>query len=311
MQYEIGKSYEMDEQPKVFFRGYHFYETIDDLYRWSHISPHDRICKIEAYGDIDKVYAMYCTNKIKILEEIRVTVAGINNPRNSNDTSTGRYNIGSYNTGNQNDGNRNTGDYNVGSFNSGGRNYGPGNTGFANDGYGNSGTMNKGAENTGTRNIGSANSGDMNKGDFNTGSYNTGNSNSGNHNIGISNSGDFNLGNNHSGVFNTESNPTIRFFDKESTWTYDDWLKSDACRILNTIPTTKADFVLMSDTTKNEREKYPSIEYIGGLLKIKEIGNEQRQRWWDFRLIDEEKQSIMSLPNFDAEKFYKCTGIRV
>ena len=47
----------------------------------------------------------------------------------------------------------------------------------------------------------------------------------------------------------------------------------------------------------------------GGYLKIIDK-SEAAQIWWDgLNTID--KNIIKSIPNFDAEKFQKCTGIKV
>ena len=35
-----------------------------------------------------------------------------------------------------------------------------------------------------------------------------------------------------------------------------------------------------------------------------------KQEWWD-KLLGKDKQRILSLSNFDADIFEKCTGIRV
>ncbi len=70
-QYEIGKSYEMEEKPETCLRGYHFCKTIKDVFY--HYPSNSRICKVRAYGDIDTGYYKFCTNKIEILEEIEVS----------------------------------------------------------------------------------------------------------------------------------------------------------------------------------------------------------------------------------------------
>jgi hypothetical protein len=61
--------------------------------------------------------------------------------------------------------------------------------------------------------------------------------------------------------------------------------------------------------TDEEKAEHPEYETTGGYLKVVEReGN--RQRWWD-RLTDSDKKEVMSLPNFDADIFFECTGIKV
>lgn len=312
--YEIGKSYEMDKRPKVYKRGYHFYVTIDDCYIHNPVINMDsyRICKVEAYGDIDSVFDIYSTNKIKILEDIEITAEDIENKRNSDDSSLGVGNNGRYNIGDCNKGGSNVGRHNYGHANVGDYNKGCGNTGDENDGYNNTGTKNLGDSNTGNHNIGHYNTGGMNSGSYNSGYCNTGNGNTGEFNSGNDNTGDFNSGDRHSGIFNTKSNLTIMIFDKESTWTYADWFNSDARRILIRMPIIDTKFIYLPDMTKCDIKNNPEAKYTYGFLK-RTVGNninKQRQKWWD-KLSEDDKKIVMSLPNFDAEKFYQCTGIRV
>ena len=58
-------------------------------------------------------------------------------------------------------------------------------------------------------------------------------------NSGNRNSGDWNTCSYSNGCFNTKS-PKIYLFNKHSEWTYQDWLESGACYLLNQIP----DYVL-------------------------------------------------------------------
>lgn len=111
---------------------------------------------------------------------------------------------------------------------------------------------------------------------FNTGYRNTGNYNSGDFNTGYHNSGDHNSGRWNSGCFNTDQNPKINMFNKSSDWTMDDWLWSEARKI------------------------------VLGLFWEEE---EKQDRWEN--LSEEDKAIVMNLPNFDAEIFEECTGIRV
>ena len=61
--------------------------------------------------------------------------------------------------------------------------------------------------------------------------------------------------------------------------------------------------------TDKEKEKYPTFDTTGGYLKVLDE-SETAQIWWD-GLSEKNKETIKSIPNFDAEKFEKCTGIKV
>jgi len=190
----------------------------------------------------------------------------------------------------------NTGAGNTGINNSGDRNSGDRNSGYRNSGNWNSGDMNSGYWNSGDTNSGNSNSGDMN----------SGNRNSGDRNSGYWNSGDWNLSNNNSGCFNTEQHQ-LYFFDKPSNMTFKEWRNSEAYYLLTGIDFME--WVYFKDMTEEEKKKHPEAETTGGYLKqydLKESANE----WWS-ELDDYEKEVIKNIPNFDAEKFYKITGVKV
>ena len=97
-------------------------------------------------------------------------------------------------------------------------------------------------------------------------------------------------------------------FDEESKWTYEDWFFSDARRILKKIPDTTTILVLSKDMSEKEKEEHPDYKTTGGYLKECKATSEEKQKWWD-SLPEEDKEKIKKLPNFDEEKFCKCTGI--
>ena len=162
--------------------------------------------------------------------------------------------------------------------------------------------------NTGDWNTGNRNTGDRNTGDWNTGDWNTGDRNTGNRNTGDRNTGDWNLSSFNTGCFMTEEQK-IMLFDKPTDWTYRDWINSDARYALAHIPKNVVEWVSSYDMTDEEKEKYPTYETTGGYLKVLDE-SESAQIWWD-GLTDGSKDIIKSLPNFDAEIFRKCTGIKV
>ena len=285
MQYEVGKTFEMEEEPICCKQGFHFCENIADVYRYYDTSDDTRICEVEAIGEIvtdDNI--KYCTNKIKIVREITDDYI---KKCNINKTSTGYFNSGKYNSGNCNSGDYNSGKYNSGNYNSGKYN---------------SGKYNSGKYNSGWYNSGNYNSGWYNSGDYNSGKYNSGNYNSGKYNSGWYNSGDYN-----SGCFNTEKKPKIKMFDKESNWTFDDWYNSEAKRIISNCPHKHLVFI-SGKMSEEEKERHPEYKTIGGYLKVIEVTKEDKQKWWD-NLSQEDKEECFNLPNFDTDKFCECLGI--
>ena len=91
--------------------------------------------------------------------------------------------------------------------------------------------------------------------------------------------------------------------------TYNDWLRSDARYLLNQISKDVVEWVGEEDMTDEEKETYPTYKTTGGYLKVLDE-SECGQIWWD-SLTDDKKNIIKSIPNFDAEIFKQCTGIKV
>ena len=182
------------------------------------------------------------------------------------------------------------------------------NTGKGCAGLCNSGDCNSGNCNSGDCNSGDCNSGNRNSGDRNSGNWNSGDCNSGNRNSGDCNSGDWNNTNFSNGCFNTVE-PTIHLFNKPSSWTYRDWLNSEARYLMNQIQGDILEWVYLSDMTDEEKAAHPEAETTGGYLK--ELDNpESAVIWW--RLLDQRKKNvIMKIPNFDKAIFKEITGIDV
>lgn len=275
LQYEIGHTYITDDELIPCKKGFHFCKTIVDTYKYYPMIDNTRICKIEALGDIvtdDDI--KYCTNKIKILEEV---TDECKRKCNNDSSSSGYRNLGKYNSGDYNLGDCNSGNFNFGSYNTGNFNLGGFNSGY---------------HNLGTNNSGDHNSGDFNSGDFNSGDYN---------------SGEYNSGNFHSGLFNTEKNPKIKLFDKESDWTVSDWNESKASRIIRTCPHTCKYYIDKSKMTKKEKLQHPEYELTGGYIKVVKVTKKDKAKWWN-ELKESDKDLIRSLPNFDFSKFRECIG---
>ena len=168
--------------------------------------------------------------------------------------------------------------------------------------------VNQGKGCTGNRNTGNRNTGDCNTGSCNTGDYNAGNWNTGDCNTGNRNAGDWNYSSFNSGCFNTNEHK-ILMFDEPSDWTYRDWLNSRAYWILFGMPKVVTTWVYACDMTDEEKAAHPEHVTTGGYLK-KLDEKDVAQDYWN-SLSENQKQIILSLPNFDKEKFYQCTGIRV
>ena len=182
------------------------------------------------------------------------------------------------------------------------------NTGKACTGRCNTGDWNTGNRNTGNRNTGNRNTGNRNTGNRNTGNRNTGNRNTGDWNTGNRNTGDWNLSSFNTGCFMTEEQP-IMMFNKPSDWTFRKWLESDARWLLNHIPKNVTTWVYACDMTDQEKADHPEHKTTGGYLKTLDEAD-AAQTWWDG--LDQCKRDIiLDLPNFDADIFFKCTGINV
>ena len=275
-QYEVGKIFEEDVKPRCCDRGFHFCEKAADCFSYYSFNSENKVAEVVALGEVDTDGKKSCTNKIQIVREIPwqelLTIV-----------NTGKDCTGFCNTGNRNTGNRNTGDCNTGNRNTGNRNTGDCNTG----------DWNTGDCNTGNRNTGNRNTGDWNTGDWNTGDCNT---------------GDWNKSSFNTGCFNTEEQK-ITLFNKPSDITYNDWLRSDARYLLNQIPKDVVEWVYEEDMTDEEKAANPTYETTGGYLKVLNE-SECGQLWWG-SLSDFQKNYIKSIPNFDAEIFEQCTGIKV
>lgn len=165
------------------------------------------------------------------------------------------------------------------------------------------GLCNAGDNNTGNRNTGNSNTGNWNTGDRNTGNRNTGDCNTGDWNTGDWNKSSFNTG-----CFNTEEQEII-LFNKPSNMTYREWMDSDAKYLLNQIPKNVVEWVSEEDMTDEEKAAYPTYETTSGYLKVLDE-SKCGQLWWN-GLSDCDKQIIKSIPNFDPDIFYECTGIKV
>ena len=162
--------------------------------------------------------------------------------------------------------------------------------------------------NSGDWNSGDRNSGNWNSGDWNSGDRNSGNWNSGDWNSGDWNSGDWNAASFSNGCFNTASTK-IYMFNKPTDWTLGHWLNCHARYLLNQIEDCPLEYVYLSNMTDEEKAAHPEAETTRGYLKERTTADNAR-KWWA-GLSADDRNVILSLPNFDAEIFKEITGIDV
>ena len=122
----------------------------------------------------------------------------------------------------------------------------------------------------------------------------------------LCNSGNWNSGNRNSGYCNT-TEPTVRLFDHQTDITFSDFRQSRPYGLLCSIPSDCLTWKYSEYMTDDEKAAHPEHETTGGFLYLEKA---DRQAWWE-SLSDESKAAIISMPYFDADKFYKCTNIRV
>ena len=270
-QYTCPGKFEEEGELDVCGHGMHFCQTAADCFNYYSFNSENKVAEVIAYGEVRTDGDKSCTDKLEIVREIPW------------DEVLRIVNLGKNCTGRCNTGDCNTGDCNTGDCNTGNRN-------------------------TGNRNTGDRNTGDCNTGDCNTGNRNTGDWNTGDWNTGNRNTGDWNKSSFNTGCFNTEEQK-IMLFNKPSNMTYSEWLDSDARYLLNQIPKDVVEWVYEEDMTDEEKAAHPTYETTGGYLKVLDE-SECGQLWWG-SLSDRRKEIIKAIPNFDAEIFFQCTGVRV
>ena len=275
-QYTCPGHFEENVDPSVCDRGMHFCKKIVDCFKYYQFRPENRVAEVVAYGTVVEDGDKCSTDKLEIVREIPWTeLIEIINTGNG---CTGKCNSGKWNSGNNNSGKWNSGNNNSGRWNSG----------DYNSGY--------------------YNTGDYNSGDHNTGDYNSGRRNSGDYNSGDCNSGSWNKTHFSNGCFNTVE-PKIYLFNKPSEWTYQDWLTSDACHLMDQIPKNVLEYVMIDNMTDEEKAEHPEAKITGGYLK--ETDNSKHAVTWWRGLNDNQKDIIKAIPNFDKAIFKEITGIDV
>ena len=99
------------------------------------------------------------------------------------------------------------------------------------------------------------------------------------------------------------------FFNKPSTWSLEDWYRSEARSLMNQISKDVVEWICEEDMTDEEKAEYPTYKTTGGYLKVLDE-SECGQIWWD-GLSENDRDIIRALPNFDREIFENVTGIKI
>ena len=297
-QFEVGGAYDTgykkEELELCSETVFHFCDSLEKVHEYYDCSNEgNRYCEIEVLGELIYDENKCGSNKIKILREI--TGEELEILKGHKNGNTGLFNIGHSNSGNYNSGQSNSENYN-----SGNKNSGHNNSGSYNSGNYNSGDLNSGNKNSGYLNSGNSNSGYLNSGDSNSGNKNSGDSNSGN-----ANSGDWNKCDGSNGIFCTEE-PTIRIFDKDTDMTLNEFRKSKYGKALRSVKLKLTEWIKY---TEEEMKENKNKRLIGGYLKEYSY-KEACANWWS-ELTEENRDIIKSIPNFDADKFYEITGIKI
>ena len=116
-QYEIGKTFEMEDSPICCNRGFHFCTNLSDCFNYYAFNSDNKVAEVEAIGEVvsDSGDTKHCTNKIKIVREL--TWHEVLDLVNMGKDCTGYRNSGNCNSGNCNSGDWNSGNCNSGDWN--------------------------------------------------------------------------------------------------------------------------------------------------------------------------------------------------
>ena len=297
-QFEVGKTYEiklpegyeLTEEDLCSDKVFHYCNSLRKVHSYYSVESKDRnrFCEVEVLGREVTNGDKCGSNKIKVIREIVGEELDI--LKGLIDENAGLFDSG----------NHNSGDFNSGDFNSGNHN-----SGHCNSGNFNSGNYNSGDYNGGHCNSGNRNGGHCNSGNFNSRHSNSGNYNSGNYNSGDFNSGYFNSCNYSSGLFCTQD-PKVKIFDIETNMTMKEVVQTDWYHMLFKYSINLTKWIVYTD---EEKQTDKDKDLIGGYLKTYTY-KEACKNWWN-EYTDKEKAVIMSMPNFDKDKFKQITGIEV
>jgi hypothetical protein len=197
-------------------------------------------------------------------------------------------------TGDYSTGYRSTGDYSTGGYSTGSYS-----TGYRSTGYRSTGSYSTGDCSTGYRSTGGYSTGDYSTGDCSTGYRSTGDYSTGGYST-----GDWSTSNYSTGHFSTEDYSGFGCFDKPCT--LEEW---HAAYKPSWLYFNLIEWVPEDDMTDEEKEANPTYHTTGGYSKVYNYKEEFQASY--NRATREEQLRIKELPNFDADKFYQISGIRI
>ena len=176
-------------------------------------------------------------------------------------------------------------------------------------GNGSTGNESTGDWSTGDWSTGNGSTGDCSTGHYSTGDWSTGHRSTGNGSTGNGSTGDWSTGswstsNYSTGHFSTEDYSGFGCFDKPCT--LEEW---HAAYKPSWLYFNLIEWVPECDMTDEEKESNPTYDTTGGYLKVYDY-KEAFQASYN-KATREEQLKIKELPNFDADKFYQISGIRI
>ena len=100
----------------------------------------------------------------------------------------------------------------------------------------------------------------------------------------------------------------MNFFDKPTNLSF---MQARLLNGMHVIYDNYRNNIWIDSETMNEIEKklYPEYKTTGGYLKVLDHKEAWKAMWG--KITEAQKQSIMDLPNFDKNKFFKITGIQI
>lgn len=177
-------------------------------------------------------------------------------------------------------------------------------TGEHSTGYRSTGDYSTGSWSVGYRSTGEHSTGCYSTGDWSTGNCSTGYRSTGDYSTGDYSTGDWSISDRSTGHFSTEDYSGFGCFDKPcSKEDWENWKKPKWLHLRLT------EWIPMENMTESEKKDNPTYKTTGGYLKTYSY-QEAFQRSYNMASRKEQLE-IKNCPNFDAEKFYQISGIRI
>jgi len=187
-------------------------------------------------------------------------------------------------------------------------------TGIWSTGDGSTGNWSTGDNSTGDRSTGNWSTGSWSTGNWSTGSRSTGNRSTGDgstgdrstgyKSTGYGSTGNWSKSHFSTGHFSTEDYSGYGSFDKPCT--KEDW---DNAYKPDWLFFELTEWVKEKNMTDSEKEDNPTFKTMGGFLRVYDY-KEAFQKSYN-AASRKEQLRVKDLPNFDADKFYQISGIRI